>query len=589
MPLAKLTAQDLKREVYDFQDTYPKLERDHLFVLWFLRAYIVPDENQASKALSGGSHDKGIDAVLIEDDTKSVFVVQGKYHVKLGTKSEKHADVISFAQIAARITGDQGAFADLCKGLAPQVQERIAKARQKILKSGYRLHLMYVTTGKCSPSLVKEATQIAKAAEQPAIFELIDWRKVLGILDYYLIDVAPPVRSLDLEIEGGNGVNIDSIYHRYDAKSNIDSWVFSMAAHSVAEMYAQTGRRLFALNIRGYLGSKEINKGMEDTLEKTPEYFWYYNNGLTIVCDHAERIIGHGKDILRAKNPQVINGQQTTRTLDKMAKQSSKASVTVRVIRIPHDGKENHFDVLVPEIVQATNRQNAITASDLISNDPRQVEIQRQMRKLGYWYVRKLQSKSEAAKEAGALHYYMIGKEDLAQAIAGCDLDPAIVREGKKKLFKTERYQQLFPTSDPYYYLCRYWLMTCVSYAARGYPERAYAKWLVLNFVWSNLGPLMNSKANRENFRRAWEYRGDTDTLDYLWYANNAVYRAALQFYRLNRGKGATAQDISTFFKIHKRHEDFEKFWKSTANSHRAAFDKAWAKFEKALAEEFAS
>ena len=40
-------------------------------------------------------------------------------------------------------------------------------------------------------------------------------------------------------------------------------------------------------NVRGFLGSTEINRGMEATLTREPEYFWYYNNGVTIVCDDA--------------------------------------------------------------------------------------------------------------------------------------------------------------------------------------------------------------------------------------------------------------------------------------------------------------
>lgn len=72
---------------------------------------------------------------------------------------------------------------------------------------------------------------------------------------------------------------------------------------------------------------------MEETLEKNPAYFWYFNNGLTIVCDKAQEIKSSGRAILRISSPQVINGQQTTRTLAKMIAHNAKASVTVRVIR----------------------------------------------------------------------------------------------------------------------------------------------------------------------------------------------------------------------------------------------------------------
>jgi hypothetical protein len=41
------------------------------------------------------------------------------------------------------------------------------------------------------------------------------------LLADYIDGVAPPVPSLDLEIETG-------IFHRYDSKTDIEAWVFSM-------------------------------------------------------------------------------------------------------------------------------------------------------------------------------------------------------------------------------------------------------------------------------------------------------------------------------------------------------------------------
>ena len=45
------------------------------------------------------------------------------------------------------------------------------------------------------------------------------------------------------------------------------------------------------------------------------------------------------------------------------------------------------------------------------------------------------------------------------QVVAACDLDPAIVREGKEGLFSERWYSYVFPNADPNYYLSRYWLM----------------------------------------------------------------------------------------------------------------------------------
>lgn len=105
---------------------------------------------------------------------------------------------------------------------------------------------------------------------------------------------------------------------------------------------------------------------MEETVRTRPGYFWYFNNGVTIVCDRAERKAQGGQDFLHVDRPQVINGQQITRTLQKA--RSEHASVLVRVISVSRDPDDDrNTKELVSQIVRATNWQNAITPSDLIS------------------------------------------------------------------------------------------------------------------------------------------------------------------------------------------------------------------------------
>ena len=58
----------------------------------------------------------------------------------------------------------------------------------------------------------------------------------------------------------------------------------------------------------------------------------------------------------------------------------------------------------------------------------------------------------------------------------------------------------MFPKSDADYYLPRYWLGKHVSKQAKGFPERAYAKWLVIHFIWQRLSPVLRKKALRHVF-----------------------------------------------------------------------------------------
>ena len=69
-----------------------------------------------------------------------------------------------------------------------------------------------------------------------------------------------------------------------------------------------------------------------------------------------------------------------------------------RAMEVMCDGSFNIVDAAqaagVSKIVAATNWQNAIKASDLMSNDRRQIDLERNLRKLDYQYLRKRQSKS---------------------------------------------------------------------------------------------------------------------------------------------------------------------------------------------------
>lgn len=590
MAATTLTEADLRRELDEFGDRYPKLADDELFVLWFLRAFVADDEGSAVSALCGGPRDKGVDAVLIDDPARLVFVIQGKYRQKIAAKSEHRGDVTGFAQLAVDLCGEGPAFASLSKDLSPEVSRRLEEARARIKKRGYALHHYYVTLGTCSAALRDEAARIFRAADGTTVFEIFDGRRILLLLADYLDGVAPPVPSLDLEIESGGGVRTAGVFNRYDSKTDIESWVFSMTDATIAGLYERAGIRLFARNVRGFLGSTEINRGMEATLTDEPEYFWYYNNGVTIVCDDAKQESSRGRNILRVTNPQVINGQQTTRTLARSLSKRAGASVLVRVIRVPRSPQRagNGFETLVSRIVSATNWQNAIRPSDLMSNDRRQIEIERQLRKLHYLYLRKRMTKGEARRAAGARHLRLIKKEELAQAVAACDLDPFIVREGKEGLFEERWYAQVFPTADPNYYLSRYWLMREVSYAARGYPERAYAKWLTLHFVWESLEPLCRKRSPATAFREACE-RDNPAVVTPLLRAIGLVFAAAIRFYKTNRGSGPTALDVSTFFKRRNLDREFASYWRCSRNRARGTFAAAWTRFRKALDEEVAA
>lgn len=586
-----LTLKDLKVELADFQERYPKLNEDDLFVAWFMRAYITDDEEASVRAVAGGARDKSIDGIYVDHAARTVFVIQAKYRKAVEGKTELRNDLLGFAHVAEVICNPTAAaFSSFLENMEPYSAELLKETRQRVLKGGYRLWLYYVTLGRVTPGAEKDAIKLASRAHPEAAMEVLAGKRIMLLLRDYLDGAAPPIPTLDLEMEAGRDVTVNGILQRYDEASDIESWVFSMRGSMVADVFQRSGARLFARNIRGFMGRTPVNEGMVDTLATEPRRFFYYNNGITIVCDRAERISNKGRDVLRVSNPQIINGQQTSRVLAEEEARAEQATVLVKVIRVPRDDHAGPaaFDELVSRIVQGTNWQNAIKPSDLMSNDRRQIEIERALRKLGYSYLRKREKKGESRKRVGK-RTIIIKKEELAQAVAGCDLDPVVARSGKDNLFEEHYYRKVFPHVDVDAYLSRYWLSRVVTYNAKGFPQRGYMKWLVLGFTWRRLAPAVRARSGATIFRRLCE-RNRAELLRPLDAAVDRVYRAAAAYYRKNRGQGETQADPSLFFRSKKgRDREFEQFWVSKANGSRRSFSRDWEKVIGTLKQELGS
>lgn len=569
---------DLKKEVLEIRDRYPQLSLDNAFVAWFLRAFIVDDEATAVESLKGGSKDKGVDASYIDHESRTVFIIQGKYHQGPSVVSEKRSDVIALGDLGrVLLLDDRKGFDALLQDADTTVKDALEKARLTLHRRNYRLSLQFITTGKVSKTHQEEATQRIEDWHN-ASFEVFARNDLLRLMQDYIEGASPPVPTISLPIHG------EQLFNRFDKTTGISSWVFTMLGQDLGKLYNDIGDRLFARNIRGYQGKTEVNRSIEFTLKKEPDYFWYFNNGVTIISDDARQITEREHKYLRVTNAQIINGQQTVRML---AMQSNPlATLLVRVIVVPREADVGHarYSHLVSQIVKATNWQNAISQSDLRSNDVEQVRLERDHRKLGYHYLRKRQTKSEARRITGGRYRYFIKKEDMAQCVGACLLDPYEVRLGRNRLFEDDVYSTIFNGRPAAEYLTFYWLGRIVSYFSRGDIRRGYSKWLVLNFIWSQIGQSLRSRELRENFRYIVERENKYHRqFRPLYSAIKSIFNVAMAFYRANRKIKDGMLDESTFFKHRDLHHQFAKFWRSSKNTKRSQVKKQLELFIKRL------
>lgn len=174
---------------------------------------------------------------------------------------------------------------------------------------------------------------------------------------------------------------------------------------------------LFEENIRLYLGEKnEINsKIYASALSQNAAEFWYLNNGITIVCDSYRYITSQSNAPVSIKNPQIVNGGQTSFSLfeayNKDFKKLDKVKVLVKII----ETDDSEFRSCIAE---ATNSQTMIRSRDLRSNDSVQLRLEDAMKDHGFYYERKNNQYSDKphsqridARKAGQILFSYYHKE----------------------------------------------------------------------------------------------------------------------------------------------------------------------------------
>jgi len=135
---------------------------------------------------------------------------------------------------------------------------------------------------------------------------------------------------------------------------------------------------IYEKNVRKFLGNrKKVNKAIQETLNKFPERFGLYNNGITIVVEDFSR---DSENIYGLIEPYIVNGCQTTKSVwgvldpklnsggtggggfDDWRSRLDKGIVVVKIVKVGEGGGE-----LLKNTTMYTNSQNAVTNQDFLA------------------------------------------------------------------------------------------------------------------------------------------------------------------------------------------------------------------------------
>ncbi|MFG2488907.1 AIPR family protein [Streptomyces virginiae] len=152
----------------------------------------------------------------------------------------------------------------------------------------------------------------------------------------------------------------------------------------LADIYEAHGPKLLQRNVRAFLQARgKVNKGINETIQTSPDRFLAYNNGISATATGATlEQRGSETYLLELSDLQIVNGGQTTASLHHAAKRDkadlSKIQVPAKITVVQPDV----LDQLVPRISRYANSQNTINEADFEANSPFHVELERLSRSI---------------------------------------------------------------------------------------------------------------------------------------------------------------------------------------------------------------
>lgn len=178
------------------------------------------------------------------------------------------------------------------------------------------------------------------------------------------------------------------------------SYLGVMPAKVLAAIYDRFGQRLLESNVRTFLDFRGgVNQGLRRSLVTDPDNFFAYNNGITVTADAAKiEQASSGLVLKNLENMQIVNGGQTTAAIyfaprEKGFIKTSEGDMPYRGIDLDRVSVQMKLTVLNTDesdiadqykanISRFANSQNAVQASDLVSNHPFHLALEKLSRNI---------------------------------------------------------------------------------------------------------------------------------------------------------------------------------------------------------------
>ena len=336
---------DIEQDYY--REHYPN--DGQRFIAWYLRNIHNLDIHEAKDCITDGAGDKQIDAIYIDNQSSTIYIMQGKFYAGSTLDSEPLREVLSaWIQIKD--------LPHLQEGANQKLKIKISEMATA-LEDDYEICFELITT-----SALTDAAKSDLEAFQKELAESDTLSANLVIVDN---------DTLAFKYNEAMNKNRPYINHEFFLEQGkymellIGSTKAVIGALPLKDCVKIPGIKdgsLFRKNVRQSLGnSNKVNKAIAQTIKKDARDFFFLHNGITAICSHMELKGNH----LSVKELNVVNGCQSLSTIYSSSETAKKATDAYILFRFYEISESDRAD----KISTSTNSQSAVKARDLRSND----------------------------------------------------------------------------------------------------------------------------------------------------------------------------------------------------------------------------
>lgn len=367
-----------------------------------------------------GANDGGIDFIYKSEN--SVLIIQSKYHGP--KKSEDESEVTHFYSALQRLY-------DASCGKR-KFNRKVMEAIADIDWENDSYDLRFLTLGKVDQDKFTNhkicVTGLAEIDDRAELSIINETEMNINLREAYTTDkeLTKPIQIRFCD--SGN----NNYYINYVSESGREMYIGVVSGMEFAQLFQHNKYRLFAMNIRDYVGETMTNKGIVNTAQNAPHDFMFFNNGVSAV---AAKVIPDDNDesILNCEQFSIINGAQTVRSLFKAYRRKINTLKDVKILFRIVQFRPGKDGVFLTDVTRYNNTQNSIKVSDFRSNDPVQKYLKAQFAKICIGskpcdYKNKRRQERDSSK-------FPIGMEELAKAVYSFNYGPDDMYGGTKYLF----------------------------------------------------------------------------------------------------------------------------------------------------------